>query len=431
MPDAQLAKQGPLASSSGLDSTSMDGVWESVAAKLGSGPAGQAMLKALQVAFLVSPFFFWGTSMPAMKSVMHHTTPMAMGAFRLLPAGLLLVAWASAHGRRQPSTPTAWAWVAAFGLVDAAAFQGFLAQGLVHTSAGLGSVIIDSQPLSVAVMAAVLFGETLSGAAIAGLLVGVVGLALLNVPGGSLQEAAAALSSGVWSAALPSSPAALAESGEFWMLLAAQSMAVGTIMVRYVTKHVDPVMATGWHMVLGGAVLAVIASSEGFGTGPADSALAAVDTLSSLPAAGVAAAAAAAAVSSSSVSGAEGGLLAALAHFTPADLASMAYVSLLGGAASYGIFFYNASHGSLTALSSLTFLTPVFASAAGYVWLDEVLTPMQLAGAGVTLSAVTLLNQKPNARTSKVVGSAASGSAGSNTAQNAGQSRISNDRTQS
>jgi hypothetical protein len=80
-----------------------------------------------------------------MQSVMPHTTPMAMGAFRLLPAGLLLIAWASAHGRRQPSTPAAWAWVAAFGLVDAAAFQGFLAQGLMHTSAGLGSVIIDSQ----------------------------------------------------------------------------------------------------------------------------------------------------------------------------------------------------------------------------------------------------------------------------------------------
>ncbi len=41
-----------------------------------------------------------------------------------------------------------------------------------------------------------------------------------------------ALSSGAWSAGLPSSPAALAESGEFWMLLAAQSMAVGTIMIR-------------------------------------------------------------------------------------------------------------------------------------------------------------------------------------------------------
>lgn len=30
------------------------------------------------------------------------------------------------------------------------------------------------------------------------------------------------------------------------MLLAAQSMAVGTVMVRWVSKYVDPVVATGW-----------------------------------------------------------------------------------------------------------------------------------------------------------------------------------------
>lgn len=30
------------------------------------------------------------------------------------------------------------------------------------------------------------------------------------------------------------------------MLLAAQSMAVGTVMVRWVSKYSDPIMATGW-----------------------------------------------------------------------------------------------------------------------------------------------------------------------------------------
>ena len=47
-------------------------------------------------------------------------------------------------------------------------------------------------------------------------------------------------------------------SGEWWMLLAAQSMAIGTVMVRWVSKYSDPVMATGWHMVIGGLPLAVI-----------------------------------------------------------------------------------------------------------------------------------------------------------------------------
>ncbi|KAL2628865.1 hypothetical protein R1flu_013551 [Riccia fluitans] len=40
-------------------------------------------------------------------------------------------------------------------------FQGFLAEGLKRTSAGLGSVIIDSQPLTVAVLAALFLGENL------------------------------------------------------------------------------------------------------------------------------------------------------------------------------------------------------------------------------------------------------------------------------
>lgn len=42
---------------------------------------------------------------------------------RLLPAGAALVAWAAASGRPQPSSAVAWAWVAAFALVDGAAFQ--------------------------------------------------------------------------------------------------------------------------------------------------------------------------------------------------------------------------------------------------------------------------------------------------------------------
>ena len=34
---------------------------------------------------------------------------------------------------------------------------------------------------------------------------------------------------------------------------------VGTVMVRWVGKYVDPVMATGWHMILGGLPLLALA----------------------------------------------------------------------------------------------------------------------------------------------------------------------------
>ncbi|PWA95701.1 nodulin MtN21 /EamA-like transporter family protein [Artemisia annua] len=110
------------------------------------------------------------------------------------------------------------------------AFQGFLSKGLEKTSAGLGSVIIDSQPLTVAVLASLLYGESIGLVGIAGLVLGVVGLALLELPAISSNENNFSL----WG------------SGEWWMLPAAQSMVVGTVMVRWVSKYSDRVMATGW-----------------------------------------------------------------------------------------------------------------------------------------------------------------------------------------
>ncbi|XP_011030169.1 PREDICTED: WAT1-related protein At3g02690, chloroplastic isoform X2 [Populus euphratica] len=187
-----------------------------------------------ETAVLVSPFFFWGTSMVAMKEVLPLTGPFFVSSFRLIPAGLLLVAFAGFKGRPLPSGLTAWLTITLFALVDASCFQGFLAQGLQRTSAGLGSVIIDSQPLTVAILAKLLFGEAIGIVGASGLVLGVIGLLLLEVPTLTFDESNFSL----WG------------SGEWWMLLAAQSMAVGTVMVRWVSKYSDPVMATGWDVPL-------------------------------------------------------------------------------------------------------------------------------------------------------------------------------------
>jgi len=277
---------------------------------------------------------------------------------RLLPAGAALVAWASATGRPLPRTAAAWGAIALFAAVDGAAFQGCLAEGLRRTSAGLGSVIIDSQPLTVAALSALLYGEALTPARVAGLALGVAGLALLEAPPEAIAGAIPALAPalGVDPAALAAAaaPSSLWDSGAWWMLLAAQAMAVGTVLVPWVcARGVDPVQATGWHMIIGGVPLAVLTASR------------------------------------------EGSELATrLPELTAGDVGLLAYVSLLGSAAAYGVFFFNASRGSLTALSSLTFLTPAFAAATGYVALGETLTPLQAAGAAVTLAGVALISSK-------------------------------------
>ena len=316
--------------------------------------SGSIGSRVAELGLLISPFFFWGTSMVAMKELAPHTTPMLVAAWRLLPSGALLLAWASATGSKGPSSAMGWFAVALFGLVDGACFQGFLAEGLQRTSAGLGSVIIDSQPLSVAVISSLLFGETLGSVALFGLLLGVGGLVLLEVPPDVLVQTMMDSSSSS-SYYTTSEYTSLWDSGEWWMLLAAQSMAVGTVMVRWVSKYADPIAATGWHMILGGIPLAVLAVQENSGTSFGD-------VLSGLDA---------------------------------TDYLLLTYVSVLGSAASYGVFFYLATvRGSLTRLSSLTFLTPMFAALGGYLVLGETLTPVQLAGALVTLVGVTCINAK-------------------------------------
>ncbi|CAL1358547.1 unnamed protein product [Linum trigynum] len=304
----------------------------------GGGRQQSAMEKLVETGVLVSPFFFWGTAMVAMKEVLPVTGPFFVASFRLIPSGLLLVAFAAATGRPFPSGINAWLSITLFAIIDASCFQGFLAEGLQRTAAGLGSVIIDSQPLTVAVLAALLFGESISYVGAIGLVLGVVGLLLLEVPALSSFEGT---SFSLWG------------SGELWMLLAAQSMAVGTVMVRWVSKYSDPVMATGWHMVIGGLPLV------------------AISILNHDPA-----------------------FSGSLKDLAASDVLALLYTSIFGSAVSYGVYYYNATKGSLLKLSSLTFLTPVFASVFGFLYLSETFSPVQLVGAAVTLVAIYMVNYR-------------------------------------
>ncbi|KAJ9172891.1 hypothetical protein P3X46_016085 [Hevea brasiliensis] len=308
-----------------------------LAVEEGGGDESKSDLLEMMVetGVLVSPFFFWGTAMVAMKEILPLVGPFFVAAFRLIPAGSLLIAFAASQSRPLPSGFIAWLSIALFGLVDAACFQGFLAEGLQRTSAGLGSVIIDSQPLTVAVLAALLFGESIGLVGAAGLVLGVIGLSLLELPALAIDESNFSL----WG------------SGEWWMLLAAQSMAVGTVMVRWVTKYSDPVMATGWHMVIGGIPLAVI-----------------------------------------SILNHDPAFSGSLKELTGSDILALLYTSIFGSAISYGVYFYSATKGSLTKLSSLTFLTPMFASIFGFLYLGETFSPLQLVGAIVTLIAIYMVN---------------------------------------
>lgn len=198
--------------------------------------AQEAVAGALGAAALLSPFWFWGSSMVTMKAALGDTSPLFVAVDRLLPAGVMLLVAGSVRKEEPPNGADAWLRVLLFGLVDGTMFQGFLAEGLQRTPAGLGSVIIDSQPLTVAIMAALIYRERIPVSAAFGLLLGVLGLALLELPDDVTSPALNADFPRVFAEARADALAYGADSfwqsGELLMLLAAQSMAVGTGMLE-------------------------------------------------------------------------------------------------------------------------------------------------------------------------------------------------------
>ncbi|MGB3694821.1 MAG: DMT family transporter [Spirulinaceae cyanobacterium] len=293
---------------------------------------------------LISPFFLWGTAMVAMKGVIPQTTPLFLAGVRLLPAGLLVIAVSLILGRSQPRGWKAWLWISFFALVDGTLFQGFLAEGLVNTSAGLGSVMIDSQPLAVALLSSWLFGEVIGLWGWLGLILGIVGISLIGLPDEWI--------SGLWQGTgveISLNLENLLHNGQWLMLLAALAMAVGTVTIRFVSRYADPVAATGWHMVLGGLPLFM-------GSGLWES--------------------------------------GQWVNIDAQGWLGLSYATVFGSAIAYALFFHLASTGNLTSISSLTFLTPIFALLFGNLFLAEILSPIQSAGVCLTLISIYLINQR-------------------------------------
>jgi drug/metabolite transporter (DMT)-like permease len=293
---------------------------------------------------LIAPFFLWGTAMVAMKGVIPDTTPLFLGGMRILPAGLFVLLAGIIFQRPQPRGWLAWGWISLFALVDGALFQGLLAEGLVRTGAGIGSVMIDTQPLTVALLSSLLFGDRVGKIGWIGLFFGIIGVSCIGLP-----------DEWIWQglqgnfANFEVSGSRLLASGEWLMLLASLSMAGGTILIRYVCQHADAVMATGWHMILGGVPLFVLSGWQ--------------ETQQ-------------------------------WQNISFDGWLAISYATIFGSAIAYGLFFYLASTRNLTSFAALTFLTPVFALLFGNLLLSEQLSSLQWFGVGLTLISIYLINQR-------------------------------------
>ncbi len=279
------------------------------------------------LAFLVV-YSVWGSTYLAIRVGVRDLPPALFAGVRFVVAGLLILAFARLRGRPIPTNPAHLWPLAVVGFLLLVTGNGFVVYAEQYIDSGLAALIVATVPfLMVGTEALLPSGERIGRRALAGLLVGFAGLALLVSP--KLAAGASQDTRGVVA-----------------LLLACLSWTIGSLYSKRRGVPVPALVATGIEMLAGGAVLVAIG-------------LAAGDP--------------------------------ARARWTSDAVLALAYLTVFGAALGFTAYIWLLDHVPPSRVSTYAYVNPVVALVLGWALLGEVLTPRILVSAGVILLGVVLV----------------------------------------
>lgn len=120
--------------------------------------------------------FLWASAFVPSRVLSRLGQPLWVLTVRFAIAAVLMAGVVSALRRRWPRTRTAWAQIAAYGLLANATYLGCTYEALRHLSSGMGAIIASTNPLLLALVAPALLDEPLTLRKIAGLSLGFSGV---------------------------------------------------------------------------------------------------------------------------------------------------------------------------------------------------------------------------------------------------------------
>ena len=124
----------------------------------------------------------WGANWPAMKVGLHYITPLWFAAIRMGLGAACLFAYLAVTGKLALPGRQDLPVVASVGLLQMAIFQPLVNFGLQHVAAGRSAVLVYTTPLWVVPAAVLFLGEKLTRLKLAGLICGLLGVAVLFNP---------------------------------------------------------------------------------------------------------------------------------------------------------------------------------------------------------------------------------------------------------
>ncbi|MEO8437057.1 MAG: EamA family transporter [Chloroflexota bacterium] len=193
-------------------------------------------------------YLVWGSTYLGISIAVETIPPFVMASGRFFVAGLILLTWSIAREGRAfvPPTRREWRDSAIVGSLLIGGGMGMVAFGELTVPSGITALLIAVMPVWIAVFGRIFLGERLPRLAIVGIVVGFIGVAILIGP--SAFGGAGALD--------PIGLAAIVISPISW--------AAGSLFASHRAVLPErPLVATGIQMLLGGALLGIVALATG------------------------------------------------------------------------------------------------------------------------------------------------------------------------
>jgi drug/metabolite transporter (DMT)-like permease len=301
-----------------------------------TGPVRRASMVAWVSLLIV--WVVWGSTYLAIRVGVETMPPLLMAAARNLVAGLIMFPLAlrsrrsavHADGETGSYWPTRAQWLgcAIVGILLLVA-NGVVGVGEKTVPSGLAALLVATVPLWLLGIDAGLNHARLGLAPVAGLALGLAGVALLSGLGGSSRGISAV--------------------GVVTILGAAAAWALGTIMARRVTLPSSPALASGMQLLCGGVVLLALAAAAG-----------------------------------------EFGSLR-LAEISARSWLALGYLIVVGSIVAYSAYGIAIRALPTATVATYAYVNPVIAVLLGALILNERLTPAMIGGGVLIVGAVVLV----------------------------------------
>lgn len=279
-------------------------------------------------------YVVWGSTYLAIAIAVETLPPLFYSGVRFAVAGLILAGWLTLRRVDLRITRRELGGAATVGILMLAGGNGLVSLAERTVPSGVAALIVASIPLWIVVYRMIV-GERVGRDLFSGVLLGLVGVAILVVPGG-LNGTVDPL-------------------GALLLFGATLSWALGTFLSPRLGTPRNALVSTTYQMLAGSVVLIVVALGKGE--------LAQLDP----------------------------------ATFSVRSLIAFAYLVVFGSLVAYTAYTWLLQNASVSLVSTYAFVNPVVAVALGALILSEPITPTILIGAAVIVVAVAFIVFRQNA----------------------------------